>query len=75
MKTKKKSVYGKGFIGKIDEQKTNKNRDTLKNKRKEQENWRLREERVVEHKENDFDFEEILNQKNCSTRSSITTLL
>ena len=38
MKTKKKSVYGKGFIGKIDEQKTNKNRDTLKNKRKEQEN-------------------------------------
>lgn len=75
MKTKKKSVYGKGFIGKIDEQKTNKNRDTLKNKRKEQENWRLREERVVEHKENDFDFEEILNQKNCTTRSSITTLL
>lgn len=75
MKTKKKSVYGKGFIGKIDEQKTNKNRDTLKNKRKEQEKWRLREERVVEHKENDFDFEEILNQKNCTTRSSITTLL
>ena len=75
MKTKKKSVYGKGFIGKIDEQKTNKNRDTLKNKRKEQENWRLREERVVEHKENDFDFEEILNQKHFTTRSSITTLL
>ena len=75
MKTKKKSVYGKGFIGKIDEQKTNKNRDTLKNKRKEQENWILREERVVEHKENDFDFEEILNQKHFTTRSSITTLL
>ena len=75
MKTKKKSVYGKGFIGKIDEQKTNKTRDTLKNKRKELENWRLREERVVEHKENDFDFEEILNQKNWMTRSSITTLL
>ena len=73
MKTKKKSVYGKGFIGKIDVQKSNKNRDTLKNKRKEQEKWRLREQRVEEHKENDL--KEILNQKHCTTPSSITTVL